>query len=109
MEISIRTILYLRILTALLMILAIVAVGVMKRRRSLSHVKAYAIIASTFILNSAVQLSGRPLAGADGLIIALNLVVIVAWLIGLQIVLWRAESKGPNKTLNPDAQKPRAG
>ena len=81
----------------------------MKYRRSLTHVKASAVIVSTLILNSAVQLPGRSLTGADGLIIVLNLVAIVVGLVALHTLLWRAESKGTNKKLNRDAQKPRAG
>lgn len=99
----------LRLLVPLLMISAIVAVSIKKYRRSLTRVKASAVIVSTVILNSATQLPGRSLTGADGLIIVLNLVAIVVGLVALHTLLWQAESKGPNKTLNPDAQKPRAG
>ena len=103
MEISTSMLLNLRLLAPLLVISAVVVVSVMKYRRSLTHPQSSAVIVSTLILNSAVQLPSRSLTGTDGLIIVLDLVTIVAGLVGLHALLWRAESKGPNKTLNPDA------
>lgn len=93
MHISHNFLVGLQLFASLFMLAMFVIAIILKYRRALPRLRAYALIMSGMILSAAVQLPGRSLNGANGIIVILNLVVIVAGLAVFFLLLWQAESK----------------